>query len=84
VRQAQSTDTLKIKLALEDLQQPVKGVIAIWKHPFSKWNPADVQTHEAFRREHAVMGMVKDGHVVFGNELDRKRLIKQEKWPRLR
>jgi branched-chain amino acid transport system substrate-binding protein len=84
VRQAQSTDTLKIKLALEDLQEPVKGVIAIWKHPFSKWNPADVQTHEAFRREHAVMGMVKDGHVVFGNESDRRRLIKQEKWPRLR
>ena len=84
VRQAQSTDTLKIRLALEDLQEPVKGVIAIWKHPFSKWNPADVQTHEAFRREHAVMGMVKEGHVVFGNESDRHRLIKQEKWPRLR
>jgi branched-chain amino acid transport system substrate-binding protein len=84
VRQAQSSDTGKIKLALEDLQDPVKGVIAIWKHPFSKWNPADVQTHEAFRREHAVMGMIKDGHVVFGNESDRRRLIKQAKWPRLR
>lgn len=79
VKQAQSTDTKKIKLALEDLKEPVKGVIATWKHPFSKWNPADVQTHEAFRRENAVMGMVKDGHVVFGNEADRQRLIKQEK-----
>lgn len=79
VKQAQSTDTHKIKEALEDLKAPVKGVIATWKHPFSKWNPADEQTHEAFRRENAVMGMVKDGRVVFGNEADKQRLIKQEK-----
>ena len=79
VKQAQSTDTKKIKEALEDLKEPVKGVIATWKHPFSKWNPADVQTHEAFRRENAVMGLVKDGHVVFGNEADKQRLAKQEK-----
>jgi branched-chain amino acid transport system substrate-binding protein len=79
VKQAQSTDTKKIKLALEDLKEPVKGVIATWKHPFTKWNPADVQTHEAFRRENVVMGMVKDGRVVFGNEADKQRLIKQEK-----
>jgi branched-chain amino acid transport system substrate-binding protein len=79
VKQAQSTDTHKIKDALEDLKDPVKGVIATWKHPFSKWNPADVQTHEAFRRENAVMGMVKDGRVVFGNDADRQRLSKQAK-----
>jgi branched-chain amino acid transport system substrate-binding protein len=79
VAQAQSTDTHKIKEALEDLKEPVKGVIATWKHPYSKWNPADVQTHEAFRRENVVMGMVKDGRVVFGNEADKQRLIKQEK-----
>jgi branched-chain amino acid transport system substrate-binding protein len=35
-----------------------------------------VTTHEAFRREQVVMGMVKDGRVVFGNEADRARLIK--------
>jgi len=79
VKQAQSTDTNKIKEALEDLKEPVKGVIATWKHPFSKWNPADVQTHEAFRRENVVMGMVKDGRVVFGNDADRQRLAKQAK-----
>jgi branched-chain amino acid transport system substrate-binding protein len=79
VKQAQSTDTHKIKDALEDLKDPVKGVIATWKHPYSKWNPADVQTHEAFRRENAVMGMVKDGRVVFGNDADRQRLSKQAK-----
>jgi branched-chain amino acid transport system substrate-binding protein len=79
VTQAQSTDTRKIKEALEDLKDPVKGVIAVWKHPFSKWNPADESTHEAFRRANVVMGMVKDGRVVFGNEADKQRLIKQEK-----
>ncbi len=76
VKQAQSTDTHKIKAALEDLREPVDGVIATWKHPYSKWNPADEQTHEAFRREQVVMGMVEDGHVVFGNDADRQRLIK--------
>jgi len=76
VKQAGSADTHKIKEALEDLQEPVKGVIAVWKHPYTKWDPNNVETHEAFRREHCVMGMVKDGHVVFAHEEDRERLKK--------
>ncbi len=79
VEQAQSTDTHKIKEALEDLKKPVKGVIATWVHPYSKWNPADETTHEAFRRANTVMGMVEDGRVVFANKADRQRLIKEEK-----
>ncbi len=79
VKQAQSTDTHQIKRALEDLKEPVKGVIADWKHPYSKWNPADESTHEAFRTQNVVMGMVKDGRVVFANDADKQRLIKQEK-----
>ena len=79
VKQAQSADTHKIKLALEDLKDPVKGVIATWQHPYSKWNPDDESTHEAFRRDNVVMGMVMDGRVVFANEADKKRLIRQEK-----
>ncbi len=75
VKQAQSTDTKKIKLALEDLKEPVQGVITTWKKPFTAWNPANEDTHEAFRREQVVMGMVQDGHVIFGNDADRKRLI---------
>lgn len=75
VKQAASTDTKKIKEALEDLKEPVSGVIATWKHPYTKWDPANVETHEAFRRENAVMGMVQDGRVVFGNDADRQRLI---------
>ncbi len=76
VKQAGSTDTRKIKLALEDLQEPVPGVITTWVKPYRKWDPNDEETHEAFRREQVVMGMVKDGAVVFGNDADRKRLIK--------
>ncbi|HLY97294.1 MAG: ABC transporter substrate-binding protein [Sideroxydans sp.] len=79
VEQAQSIDTKKIKEALEDLKKPVKGVIATWVHPYSKWNPADENTHEAFRRSNTFMGMVKDGSVVFAHKEDRQRLIKQEK-----
>ena len=76
VKQARSTDTHKIKGALEDLHDPVPGVIAVWEKPFSRWDPADENTHEAFRRAQTVMGMVKDGRVVFANDADRQRLIK--------
>ena len=74
VKQAGSTDSSKIRDALEDLKEPVPGVIATWKKPYSKWDPANVETHEAFRREQAVMGMVQDGRVAFANESDRARL----------
>jgi branched-chain amino acid transport system substrate-binding protein len=77
VKQAGSADTRKIHDALEDLKEPVEGVIARWVKPYSKWSPTDVTTHEAFRREQTVMGMVKDGRVVFANEADRARLQKR-------
>jgi branched-chain amino acid transport system substrate-binding protein len=78
VKQAGSPDTKKIKEALEDLKEPVHGVIATWKHPYSKWDTNNVETHEAFRREHAVMGMVEDGRVVFAHPGDRQRLAKSK------
>ena len=74
VKQAGSTDSRKIAEALEDLREPVQGVIATWNKPYSKWDPSKPETHEAFRREQAVMGLVKDGRVVFANESDRARL----------
>jgi len=81
MKQAGSRDTRKIKAALEDLQEPVRGVIAVWKHPYAKWDPNDVQTHEAFRREQCVMGMVQDGKVVFAHEQDKQRLAALAKSP---
>jgi branched-chain amino acid transport system substrate-binding protein len=77
VKQAGSTDSRRIRDALEALKEPVDGVIARWERPYRTWNPADVTTHEAFKREQVVMGMVKDGRVVFANEADRARLQKR-------
>jgi branched-chain amino acid transport system substrate-binding protein len=77
VKQAGTTDRKAIRDALENLKEPVDGVIARWEKPYSKWNPADFTSHEAFRREQTVMGMVKDGRVVFANESDRSRLQKR-------
>lgn len=74
VEQAQSTDTKKIKEALESLNEPVIGVITTWKQPFSRWKPENESSHEAFHIYQTVMGMVKDGQVVFANDSDRRRL----------
>jgi branched-chain amino acid transport system substrate-binding protein len=59
----------------------VRGVIATWKHPFTKWDNSNVETHEAFRREHCVMGMVQDGKVVFAHDEDKQRLASLAKAP---
>ncbi len=77
VKQAGTTDSRKIRDALENLQQPVQGVIAKWVKPYRKWDPNDFTTHEAFRRENTVMGMVRDGRVAFANEADRARMVKE-------
>ena len=77
VEQAGSTDSTKIKDALEDLKTPVKGVIATWNHPYSKWDPAHPDTHEAFRASDVVMGLAKNGRVVFANPADKERLMKE-------
>lgn len=77
VKQAGSADSKAIKAALEDLKEPVQGVIGTWKKPYNKWDNANVETHEAFRRQNAVMGVVQDGKVVFAHEEDRKRLAGQ-------
>lgn len=76
VKQAKSTNSLAIRDALEDLKEPVQGVISTWVKPYSKWDPTNVETHEAFRREKTVMGMVQDGRVIFGSDADRARLAK--------
>jgi branched-chain amino acid transport system substrate-binding protein len=79
VKQAGTPDTHKIKEALEDLKEPVKGVIATWRKPYSKWDPNNVDTHEAFRRKNAVMAVVKDGKMVFAHDEDRQRIVTEEK-----
>lgn len=74
IEQAGSTNGKAIKDALENLQKPVEGAIAKWTKPYAVWDPARPESHEAFRRERVVVGVVKDGRVTFAHEEDRKRL----------
>ena len=58
IEQAKSTDGDKIRLALENLQQPFVGVTGTYNKPFSATN------HEAVTADQMKMGVVKDGTVV--------------------
>ncbi|MGB7511884.1 MAG: ABC transporter substrate-binding protein, partial [Pelodictyon phaeoclathratiforme] len=74
IHEAGSTKPSSIKSALENLKVTVRGSIADWKKPWSKWNPANVETHEAFRRSNTVMGKVQNSRVVLANPADRSVL----------
>ena len=58
INEAGSDDPKKLKTALENLQKPVEGAIAIYTKPFSADN------HEAIKTEEINIGKVQDGHVV--------------------
>jgi len=58
IEQARSTDGDKIRLALENLQQPFVGVTGSYSKPF------DSKNHEAVTADQMKMGVVKDGTVV--------------------
>lgn len=66
IQQAGSTDGVKIREALENLQKPVVGVIKTYKRPYTH------DDHEAIQKADVVMGMVKDGQVVYANPADAK------------
>ncbi|MFI4937035.1 MAG: ABC transporter substrate-binding protein [Candidatus Berkiellales bacterium] len=58
--QAGSTDSTKLRDALENLNDPVPGVIKSWVKPYSKWDPSHPDTHEAFRQQDVVMAVIKN------------------------
>lgn len=58
IAQAKSTDGPAIRNALETLADPVAGVIATYRHPFSRTD------HEAIGRADVVFGIVRHGLVV--------------------
>ncbi|MBU6504239.1 MAG: ABC transporter substrate-binding protein [Betaproteobacteria bacterium] len=66
IKQAGTTDGPAVRAALEDLKQPVEGVVTNYNKPYSHSN------HEAITANIPVMGEVKDGHVVYAYEEDRK------------
>ncbi len=58
IKQAGSTDGVKIREALENLKEKVDGVVAMYDKPFSK------DDHEAVKMGMPVMGQVAEGRVV--------------------
>ncbi|HWI28395.1 MAG TPA: ABC transporter substrate-binding protein [Stellaceae bacterium] len=58
IAQAGSTDGVKIRAALEQLREPVVGVVKTYNHPFSTTN------HEAILASDILFGLVRDGRVV--------------------
>lgn len=67
IRQAGSLDGVAIVRALENLKQPVAGVITTYKQPFS---PTD---HEALELSVPVIGKVERGRVVYAYPADKPR-----------
>lgn len=59
IKQAGSTDGSKVRAALEDLKEPVDGVLMRYQQPFSKGS------HELFRdSSKATMATIRNGQVV--------------------
>jgi branched-chain amino acid transport system substrate-binding protein len=68
IKQAGSTDGVKIREALENLKDKVVGVIQTYDKPYSKLD------HEAIDNITVpVMGEVKGGHVVYAYDADKKK-----------
>src|SRR5271166_4893711 len=58
IKQAGTLDGPKVRAALDDLQETIKGVVQVYSHPF------DPANHEAVSAANVVYGIVKDGRVV--------------------
>lgn len=68
IKQAGSTDGVKIREALENLSVKVAGVIQTYDKPYSKLDHEAIDTISV-----PVMGEVKGGHVVYAYDADKKR-----------
>ncbi len=67
LHQAQSSEAVKIKQALENLNRQVAGVITTYDHPFSKTD------HDALTGNMLVMGVVRKGAVDYAYKDDAQR-----------
>jgi branched-chain amino acid transport system substrate-binding protein len=73
IRQAGSTDGPKVREALENLKQPVEGVVTTYARPYTR------DDHETVDEGVPVMGEVRHGHVVYAYEEDRKKATRSSK-----
>jgi branched-chain amino acid transport system substrate-binding protein len=67
IKQAGSTDGVKIREALENLQTKVEGVVTTYDKPFTK------DDHEAITANIPIFGEVKGSRVVYAYEEDQKK-----------
>ena len=67
IKQAGSTNGVKIKEALENLQTKVEGVVTVYDHPYTK------DDHEAITANIPVFGEVKSGRVVYAYQEDQDK-----------
>jgi branched-chain amino acid transport system substrate-binding protein len=67
IQQAASTDGVKMREALENLQKPVEGVVTTYNKPFTKTD------HEAITANIPVFGEVKGQRVVYAYSDDQKK-----------
>jgi len=65
INQAGSTNGVKIREALENLNAKIDGVVTTYDHPYTHDN------HEAITQDMVVMGVVKDGQVVHAHDADK-------------
>lgn len=72
IKQAGSTDGVKIREALENLKDKVDGVITTYDHPYTH------DDHEAITINMPVMGEVKGGHVVYAYESDKGTVVREK------
>jgi len=80
INQAKSTEGVKLREALENLQTPVEGVVMTYDKPFSH------DDHDAITANLTVIGEVKGGRVVYAYDTDMKsgataRKKKALPWP---
>jgi branched-chain amino acid transport system substrate-binding protein len=67
MKQAKSTEGPAVLKALEDLKDPVEGVVTTYNKPFSK------EDHEAITANMVVIGAAKDGIINYAYEEDKKK-----------
>ena len=58
IKQSGAVDGPKIRMALDDLREPIQGVVQTYDHPFTPAN------HEAVSAANVIYGIVKAGRVV--------------------
>jgi branched-chain amino acid transport system substrate-binding protein len=72
IKQAGGTDGVKIREALENLNEKVDGVITTYDHPYTH------DDHEAITINMPVMGEVRNGRVVYAYESDKGTVVREK------